>query len=120
MATTTPFDFETLRRAIEQADESGLMSFYADEAEIEVIDKDHPPGAPLLITGKSAIGEMFHDICGRAMTHEVQDQVLTPDRVAFNEACRYPDGLRVLSANTLDLREGKIVRHRLVQAWDEA
>ncbi|MDH3227882.1 MAG: nuclear transport factor 2 family protein [Thermoleophilia bacterium] len=120
MPTATTFDFELLREAIEQANESSLVGFYADDAEMQVIDKDRPPGSPLVLHGKSEIGELYRDICSRAMTHEVQDPVLTPDRVAFNEACRYPDGLRVLSANTLDLHGGKIVRHRLVQAWDEA
>ena len=32
------------------------------------------------------------------------------DRVAFNVACEYPDGTRVLAAENLDVCDGKIVR----------
>lgn len=120
MATATTFNFKTLRDALEHADESALIDLYADDAMLEVVDQTRPPSAPLVLTGKPAIAEHFHDICSRAMTHEVQHPVITPDRVAFNEACRYPDGIRVLSSNTLDLKGGKIARHLLVQAWDAA
>jgi hypothetical protein len=41
------------------------------------------------------------------------------DRVAFNEACEYPDGTRVLVAITLDVRDGKVVQQVNVEAWDE-
>ena len=53
------------------------------------------------------------------MTHSVHNEVLGPDRVAFVESCAYPDGCRVMSAMSLDLRDGRIVRHLTVQAWDE-
>jgi hypothetical protein len=35
------------------------------------------------------------------------------------EACRYPDGTRVLCLAMLDLRDGLIVRQTAVQEWDE-
>ncbi len=53
------------------------------------------------------------------MTHHVEDEVVGESRIAFNEACEYPDGTKVLAATTLDLREGKIVRQVSVEAWDE-
>ena len=40
-------------------------------------------------------------------------------RVAFQEAREYPDGMRVLGAETLELRDSKIVRQVNVEAWDE-
>jgi hypothetical protein len=49
----------------------------------------------------------------------VEDEVVGENRVAFNEACEYPDGLRVLAAATLDVRDGQIVRQVNVEAWDE-
>ena len=85
---------------------------------MKIVDATRPPSSPLVLRGRDAIGELYRDICSRAMSHEIQDAVVTPDKVAFNEACRYEDGLRVLSANTLDLRGGKITRHVVVQAWD--
>ena len=116
--TTTGFDFDTLRNAFENADEATIVGTYADDAEMKIVDATRPPSSPLVLRGRDAIGELYRDICSRAMSHEIQDAVVTADKVAFNEACRYEDGLRVLSANTLDLRGGKIARHVVVQAWD--
>jgi hypothetical protein len=92
------------------ADKATIVGTYADDAEMKIVDATRPPSSPLVLRGRDAIGELYRDICSRAMSHEIQDAVVTPDKVAFNEACRYEDGLRVLSANTLDLRGGKIGR----------
>jgi hypothetical protein len=53
------------------------------------------------------------------MTHRVGDEVVGENRVAFNEACEYPDGAKVLTAMTLDVQDGKVVRQVNVEAWDE-
>jgi hypothetical protein len=53
------------------------------------------------------------------MTHHVEDEVIGEGRIAYNEACEYPDGIRVLGATTLELQDGKIVRQTIVEAWDE-
>ena len=53
------------------------------------------------------------------MTHRVENEVIGEDRVAFNEACEYPDETRVLAAMTLEVRNGKVVRQVHVEAWDE-
>jgi hypothetical protein len=116
--TTTTFSFDALREAIECADEATIVGTYADDAQMQVVDTTRPPSSPLVLRGKDAIGEFYRELCSRAMSHTVQDPVLTPDMVAFNQACRYEDGLRVFSANTLELRGGKITRHIVVQAWD--
>jgi len=53
------------------------------------------------------------------MAHHVEDEIVSENRVAFNEACEYPDGLKVLTASTLELRHGRIVRQTNIEAWDE-
>jgi hypothetical protein len=53
------------------------------------------------------------------MTHSVENEVVGDNRIAFFEACEYPDGTHVLGAETLELRDGKIVRQVNVEAWDE-
>jgi len=55
----------------------------------------------------------------RAITHHVEDEIFNENRVAFNEACEYPGGLKVFTASTLDLRDGMIVRQTNIEAWDE-
>ncbi|MEO8714828.1 MAG: nuclear transport factor 2 family protein [Acetobacteraceae bacterium] len=84
-----------------------------------IVDRDRPPGAPLRISGRAAIAAFWEDVCGRAMTHRIDRDVVGADRVAFVEECAYPDGCSVMSAMTLELRDGLIARHLTVQAWDE-
>jgi len=117
--TTSGLDFEALRRAIEQSDFDSLMTFYAENAEFYSVNRNTPPSSPEVLCGKEAIAERLEDVCGREMTHRVEDEVIGQERIAFNEACEYPDGLRVLAATTLEVRDGKIVRQVNVEAWDE-
>ena len=116
--TAGGLDFETLRRAREQRDADLLLSLYADDTEVRVVDRNTPPGSPRVLRGEEA-AEYWRDVCGRDMTHRVENEVIGAERVAFNEACEYPDGTKVLAAETLDVRDGKIVREVIVQAWDE-
>ncbi len=83
-------DFETLRRGIEHRDFDALISLYADDAELRVVNKNSTPSSPMELHGKEEIAEMLRDVCGRAMTHHVEDEVLGDNRVAFNEMCEYP------------------------------
>jgi hypothetical protein len=53
------------------------------------------------------------------MTHRVENEVVGENRVAFNETCEYPDEVRVLTAMTLESRDGEISRQVNVEAWDE-
>ncbi len=112
-------DFEVMRRAIEQLDADLLVSLYADEAEMRTVNRYTTPSSPKVLKGKEEITEHLCDVCGRAMTHRVENEVVGEDRVAFNEACEYPDGTRVLCAATLEVSDGKIIRQVNVEAWDE-
>lgn len=116
--TTTSVDLATLRNAIENGDEATLVALYADDAELTIVDRDRTPSKPTVLSGKPAIAGYYHDVCARALTHKVEQSLVAPDGIAFIEACRYPDGMRVLSSNLLEMRNGKIARHSLVQAWD--
>jgi ketosteroid isomerase-like protein len=115
----TGFDFEALRRAEEQHDLDAMLDLYADDAEIHIVNRNTPPSSPYVLRGKETISEYLRDVFGRDMTHRVESEVVGEDRVAFNVACEYPDGTRVLAAENLDLRDGKIVRQVEVVAWDE-
>jgi hypothetical protein len=116
---TNGFDFETMRRAVEQLDADLLLSLYADDAEMKVVNKSTTPSAPREIQGREEIAEYLRDVCGRAMTHRIEREVLGEERIAFNEECEYPDGTRVLASTTLEVQDGKIVGQVNVEAWDE-
>jgi hypothetical protein len=115
----TAFDFPALKRALETSDAEALLAFYAEDAEMTIIDRNRPPGAPMRLLGKHAIAGFWRDVCAREMTHAVGEEVATPQRAAFIERCAYPDGCNVVSAMTLALEGGRIRRHLTVQAWDE-
>ena len=117
--STSAFDFESMRQAIENLDADQLVGLYADDAEMLTVNRYTTPSSPKVLKGKEAIAEHLRDVCGRAMTHHVENEVVGEDRVAFNEACEYPDGTRVLAAMTLDIRNGKVMRQVNVEAWDE-
>jgi len=121
MATQAPggLDFEALRRAIEERDAETLVGFYADDAELRTVNRNSTPSSPQVLRGKEEIAGYLRDVFGREMTHHIEMEVVGENRIAFNEACEYPDGTRVLGAETLELRDGKIVRQVNVEAWDE-
>jgi ketosteroid isomerase-like protein len=107
-----------LRRAIEGRDGKTLAGFYADDAVMQIIDQNNPPSRPFEVKGHDAIAAYFDDVCGRAMTHRVESGVAEGDRIAFTQACTYPDGNRVFCSATLELAGGKIARQISIQAWD--
>jgi ketosteroid isomerase-like protein len=124
MSTTQPtatrsFDAGALRRGIEERDAATLLALYAEDAELQVVDRNDQPSHPLIIRGRTAIGEYFADVCGRDMTHTVERLVAGPDGAAFIQSCRYSSGARVRCVAVLDLRDGLITRQSGVQAWDE-
>jgi hypothetical protein len=113
------FDFTKLRTALEESDARSLLALYADNATMKIVDRNLPSSSPMILEGKRKIEEFWVDVCSRQMTHKVTQEVLGSDRVFFLEECLYPDGCRVLSAMTLNVRGGLIVEHVTVQAWDE-
>jgi hypothetical protein len=107
-----------LKRAIEGRKASALAGLYADDAIVQVIDRDNPPSNPRILEGKSAISSYFEDVCGRDMTHKVEAGVALGNRVAFTQSCAYPDGTKVFCSAMINLKGGKISRQVVVQAWD--
>ena len=114
--TTT--DISALSKAIENRDADGVLAWYADDATLTVLDKDHPPAAPLVLTGTEAIGAYYRDVCGRNMQHEVRDAVSTAGGLAYTQHCRYPDGTAVVCATVASTRDGRISRQTAIQVWD--
>ncbi len=122
MATqaTGGVDVESLRRAYEQRDIDLMLGFYADDAELRIVNRLPPPSNPYELRGKEQITEFQRRIFARDMKHRLEREVVGENRVAFHVACEYPSGERLLDAMVLELdNSGKIVRHLEVQAWDE-
>jgi hypothetical protein len=108
-----------IKKAIESRDCRMLASFYGADAVLRVIDRNNPPSRPREVHGRSAIATFWDDICSRAMTHRVDVTIAEGDHLAFTQYCAYPDGIKVFCAALVDLKDGKIARQTVVQAWDE-
>jgi ketosteroid isomerase-like protein len=107
-----------LKRAVEGRDAEALAGMYAADAVLLVIDRDNPPSNPRRLTGKAAISSYFGDVCGRDMTHLIENGIADRNRLAFTQSCTYPDGTKVFCSAMLDLKSGKIAQQTVVQAWD--
>jgi SnoaL-like domain len=118
-STSRAFDAEALRRSIEERDAATLLSLYAEDAELQVVDSHDQPSHPKIIRGRAAIGEYYADVCGRDMTHRIERLVVGDTGAAFVQVCHYPSGARVMCAAVLDLKDGLITRLSGVQAWDQ-
>jgi ketosteroid isomerase-like protein len=116
---TGKLDFEDLRRAQEQRDLDAMLDLYSEDAEIHIVNRNTPPSSPYVLRGKEAIAEYLRDVFGRDMSHSIENEVVGEDRLAFNVACEYPDGTRVLASENLEVRDAKVVRQVEVVAWDE-
>ncbi|MDH6514582.1 ketosteroid isomerase-like protein [Streptomyces sp. SAI-208] len=118
-AAHSGFSTETLRSGVEGKSAANLLSLYADDAEIRVVDRNSQPSHPTVLHGRDQISAMLDDVYSRDMTHKLEQCVMEGDHVAFSESCLYSDGVRVLSESMLTLRDGKIVEQTMIQAWDE-
>jgi hypothetical protein len=112
------FDVEALVTAIENRDAEGQLAAYSDDAELVVIDHEHPPSNPTVVRGTEALRAHLTDITSRDMTHQVTTAALTGDRLTIELACRYPDGTRVACLCVSGISDGRIVWQRGLQAWD--
>lgn len=118
--TATPaFSADTLRRGVEGHTAAGLLSLYADDAQIRIVDRNTQPSSPKIVRGLDEIGAMFEDIYSRDMTHKVDQCIIQGDQAAYRQSCRYSDGTCVLTESMVTLRDGKIAEEILIQAWDE-
>jgi hypothetical protein len=116
--TNRQIGIDDLKSAIESRNAAGLIALYADDAVMRIIDRDNPPSRPRELNGRSAIAAFYDDVCSRAMTHKVENGVSDGRRLAFTQACAYPDGTRVFCSAMIEMAGGKITRQTNLQAWD--
>ncbi|PWI10117.1 hypothetical protein DIZ27_13640 [Streptomyces sp. NWU339] len=113
------FGTDTLRRGIEAQTSAPMVSLYADDAELRIVDRNTQPSNPKVLHGRDEIAAMLDDVYSRDMTHQLERCVVQGDHAAYSESCLYPDGVRVLSESMVSLRDGKITEQTMIQAWDE-
>ncbi|SNX65729.1 SnoaL-like protein [Streptomyces sp. TLI_55] len=114
------FSTETLRQGIEGDKAANLLSLYADDAELRIVDRNTQPSSPRVLHGRSEIGELLEDVYSRDIkAHKLEKCIMQGDQVAYTESCEYADGVRVFAESMITLRDGKIAEQIMLQAWDE-
>ncbi len=111
-------DFEALRLGIERCDPDLVLSFYAEDAELSIVNAGSPQASPFELRGKAEIAKHLRAAFGPEASHRVEREVVGEERVTFREACEYPDGSRVVVETTLEVRGGEIDRQVDVVARD--
>jgi hypothetical protein len=103
-------DFGALRQAIERCDPDLILGFYAEEANLSIVNANAQRSFPFELCGKAEIAKHLRAAFGQETSHRVEGEVVGDDRVTFREECEYLDGDRVMVETTLEVRDGKIVR----------
>jgi acetyl esterase len=104
---TGRLDFEALRRAIERGDPDSMLEFYADDAGARVLNGGV---VSFEVEGKAEVAKYLRAVHARPAIHRVDNEVLTEERIRFEESCEYPDGARTVVETRLEIREGEISR----------
>ncbi|MFJ2262098.1 hypothetical protein ACIOKD_27830 [Streptomyces sp. NPDC087844] len=69
-------DTEALRRGIEGQDATALLSLYADDAELRVVDRNTQPSHPMVMRGREQIGMMLADSMMSLRDGKIVDQTV--------------------------------------------
>jgi hypothetical protein len=118
MTTTTAFDLTALVAALEADDPARTVAAYADDAIIEIHNRDHGPADPLVVRGRDAVRALLDDVASRELEHRVQRAVADTRTGALQIRCRYPDGATVTCSTAFDIQDGRIVRETRLEIWD--
>jgi hypothetical protein len=114
----TGLDFGALRLGIERCDPDLLIGFYAEDAQLSIVNAGASQASRFELYGKAEIAKHLRATFGQKALHRVEGEVVGEERVTFREACEYPDGGRVWVETTLEVRDAKIVRQVDVVARD--
>jgi hypothetical protein len=117
--TAGRLDFEALRLGIERCDPDLILGFYAEDADLSIVNADDPQRSPFDLSGRAEIAKHLRATFGPESSHRVEREVVGEDRVTFWETCEYLDGSRLWVETTLEVRDGKIVRQVDVVATAE-
>jgi ketosteroid isomerase-like protein len=116
--TAAAFEIAAFRRSYEEWDIDALLAMYADNVEIEQIDRDNPPSAPRVRHGKDVLKGMFEHCAAAGVKATVENTVADGRRAAATVTCEFPGGRRVLANAIFDIEDGRIVRERDVVSGD--
>jgi hypothetical protein len=119
MTTTNQNLMRSYHSGMEKHDLEAFMQCYDANAEVRIVDQNHPPKAPLVLQGTKAIRDFYSDILGRNLNHKIEMEAVGDDAAAFTDVCDYPNGARVIATDMCQIKNGKISKQMTVQVWDQ-
>ena len=111
---TSAFDLCAFGDAVERRDLAYQLARYAPNADIRIVDPDHPPSAPRVVRGTSAIRTWLFESDAGGLDVEVTHLVDGGDRFAFTQRRRRVDGTAVVEVSTAELQAGMITTQHTI------
>jgi hypothetical protein len=96
-----------------------VLAFYAEDATWIEYKPGAPPSAPARLEGRAAIAGLLREVAADddiALT--VSHEVVGENRIAFRITVGLAGGRRDVEHVICELRDGVIVEHAEVEAWD--
>ena len=110
MSTQTKFDLDGLSYAVGARDARYQLALYADDAEVEIVDPEHPATPLRVLRGKSDIREWLDGMSSVAVRYRVTDAEAHQHDLRFTEQCLYPDGTDLRYECQAEVYRGQITR----------
>ena len=73
MTTQTSFDLRGLIQSIESSNWRHQVALYAEHAQVQIIERDHPEHAPRIVTGRPAIARWIEEMVTPDIVHHIVD-----------------------------------------------
>jgi hypothetical protein len=113
------FDLQGFRKAWERRDLAYQLARYAPDADIRIVDPDHPPSAPRHVCGTSQILSWLLESEERDLDPEVTQLIDGGDRFAVSQRWHYADGTSVVAVSTAELQDALITTQHTIVTWVE-
>ena len=77
-------DFGALCHAIERCEPDLILGFYAEEANLSIVNADAPHALPFELRGKTEIAKHLRVAFNQETSHRVEEEVVGEDRVTYS------------------------------------
>ena len=114
---TRAFDLQGFCQAVERGDLVYQLARYAPDADVRIVDPDHPPSDPRILRGTSDILTWLVDFETCDLGVEITHLIDGGDRFAFTQQWRTVDGTAVVAVSTSELQDGLIAMQHIIVAW---
>ena len=114
------FHLDAFAQALERRDLDHQLAQYAPGADIRVVDPDHPPVAPRMVRGATALHAWLLECRVGDLDPEVTHLVDGGDRVAFTQRWHDREGAGVVATSTAELEDGLITTQHTNVVWGQS